>query len=698
MSKSILNHYVDTMCQFLSKVHNQPPETFRPALERYVTDNYKNPKIKIAKKNKNGDMELVDSTLLQYIGENANNIMSPSGSVYVNTDTKESVLSQMITRKLADRKIAKNKMFECKSKGDTLGARKYNSEQSSIKININSAIGAMGQETNVFSNKSGFNSVTAFARSLIAHAYTTTEQLLGGNFYLPNSNLALNHLTVLSKYVNENNIDAYIICDKFKLQHPSKEQVKRFIISTIEKYSMVSMRDVEFFIDSLNQNELDFIFYFRNLKNLICENSTMTNWFRELLSADFKESAGDIELSCMDEDLTMMLDVWMCEEIKDNDGYTNIRKLIGVDDATVGRYKQLYCSTKSKLEKYFELFDTFIFPEIGISMIHEVSKTSRTATVESDTDSVIFTTSEWVQLFGSGNYAVDHTGYMICSLMTYFLTKNIFYGLEQFSLRHGSSMKYKNMMKMKNEFLYPVMITYGTKKVYCALTACQEGLMYNTLVPDIKGVALRSSNVCTEASAFKDHFIVDSILRSAMNGSINPSSLIKEVIDFEQSIFKSLVSGESTYLKITSIKEDKQYKDPMSSQWAYWFVWEQVFAEEYGNIYLPDKTPIVDLDTKLITQEYLSWLATKFPKTYSKMKIYIETYGKFPGFLAINPDTRVIPDEIKPLISYKDIVYHSMSSVYLTMEQLGITTWNKKKKIMFSDMYPDYVASAKRLQ
>ena len=686
MYLNILEEYVQNMTTYLHNKTGKPASYIENKVREFVRNNYKNPTVTIADKSKTEDPVVRDVPLTEYLGMVGNNILSPVGSIYTNTDIKQSSLSNMVVYKMDERNKIKKKMLEASRDGDEVLMRMYHSGQSSVKINTNSIIGAMGQDTNIFTNRHGFNSITGFARSMIAHAYTMAEQLLGGNFMITNNRDAINHITVLRRSLCKRNINVVELCNKYNIRIPSHAELKKFICDTISKYYIIDTTITEEYIDSLSIDDVIYIYYYQNMRHIVNDNTWIFDLFkRAMFSNDFND--GKLDLNNIDEDMAIVATIALGSELQDENGkYLSIYEWKDKDPSKVDKYCKLCYSMQSCLNEVREIMNVFLFAPTDTSNIHNKPKYVRNTTVVSDTDSVIFSTEYWVNLFNGGRDNIEDDDYTIAAFMTYWLTKMIFHNLEIFSLNHGSSESNKNKLIMKNEYLYPLFLYFNIKKTYAALMAYQEGVLFSKLKVDIKGGAIRSSTVCKQSRDYNTSFVVDKILKPASIGKLNVPSIISEIIMRENEIEKSILAGSTDYLKRVSIKHAREYKKPNTPPWTYWKFWDDVMSHKYGEIILSTKAPIVPIYAKLVTPAFLDELALSEPEMALKWRKYLVD-NKMPNQLIVNPDMGVFPDEFKSLIIYNDIIYHNLAPIYLEVEQLNIGVRFKKKKILFRDVY-----------
>lgn len=691
MRKNIFQAYYSNMVEYL-KHNTQLSETeIKEKLKKYINQHAKIPYVKYMIKNRNGDFVQEQCKLTTFLDRYKNEIITPNGNVYEVSTGKKSFLVQTIEDKLKERKSAKKKMLEAAAKGDKLNEQRYNFMQASIKIGINSLIGAMGSSYNLFYDKSGFNAVTSLARSLIAHAYTATELLLGGNISVYSKEDFINHLIICKKHCKPESDIQYVV-NKFNLYQPTVNDVFKYIHQHFKAYDQnfyvqtTFMDDVLNILKSCKQHELTFIYYYMNMKLIFLKNE---HYFKQWLHDTYAliDTVPDNDktiddLKELDDDIVIMLTVIFNKQLNGLKPYELKMKNKEFGD----KFVKVGYEIQNRINDLWDVFRVFCITDIHIPKINAKKEMFRNTVIVSDTDSVIFTTKNWVEWYVGTVEHIEDKSFYISSFVIYCLTKVIEHILEKYSLSYGTLDEYKNRMSMKNEFLYPTLILYDIKKTYAGIVMIKEGIVLPKLKPDIKGQNLRSSLVCETSIEFIRNFIINDILVSSINNKINAVELINKVVKFENEIKTKLQQGDPTYLKMLSIKNKTEYKDPLVSAYFYYMFYCEVFEEVYGKILsIPTKTPAV-LVVKP-EKSYFEWLKKNYIKTYNKMMKFLDKYNRFPKLVPVNPDAPIIPLELRPVIDTREIIYNNLRPIYITLERLNINVGFEKKKILFSDIY-----------
>jgi uncharacterized protein YuzE len=241
-------------------------------------------------------------------------------------------------------------------------------------------------------------------------------------------------------------------------------------------------------------------------------------------------------------------------------------------------------------------------------------------------------------------------------------------------------------MAMKNEFLYTVMILADVKKHYAGIVAIQEGVLLPKPEIDIKGVQFKGSDICKEAVTFAKNFSENDVLINMNNnGKISGHELVHKVSTFENKIRQDLQEGSSTWFKSLSIRKKTDYATPLQSNWYYYYAWQEIFAQKYGDILIPTKAPAVQVHVP--NKEYLNWLSKTSPDIYQRMMAFLAK-NKPPSTFVINPVGGKVPPEIIPLVKFTDIIYHNVKPCHLLLKQIGVACGFEDSKLLFSDVYP----------
>lgn len=683
---SLVTSYIDLQKTFLMRMNGFSEAEAERHIKEISHGRYKPKTVIHVKQVRYGQTEIVAEELGMFHEHHRSSIISPSGSLYKPHTEQIGVVTQLTNDLKTNRGKHKKAMLKAKAVGDEATEAVHYSAQTTIKITMNSLPGGMGSPYNAFYDKGNYNAITSSARALIAQAYTTAETTLGGNFAWFSEDELINHIIIhLTDGIDVKKINR--LMNQHHLQWISKEQLMEFYHHEYNKYHLnEKLEVVEKLVGTMCPEEVAFFWYFQNLRHLVWGNEIFKTWIDDmfdLTKIELDEDAVPNDLFEIDKDLVSVISVGFNDVFKTEDDlqvydFPTKRPDLAKKFVSIGKYVQ------RMFDGVQELFDTFIYTNLNTPRIDLKKNMNRNTVILSDTDSVIFTAKDWVEWYTGDYFKLTAKTYQISSVAIYWLTKAITHCLKKYSIAHGATGKFIYVMEMKNEFLYPTMIIYDIKKTYAGQVKVQEGVILPELQTDIKGVQLRGSDVCNTSLKFIESFLVDDILGKSF-GKISAAPLIAKVVAFEQRIRKSVQDGETEFLKQLSVKMEKDYANPLSSNYYYYLAWQEIFAPDYGDIQVPTKTPIAFLLP--VSSQYLNYLMDTNKKIYKRANEFMAKYKRHPASICINPQIDRMPKELIPLIDIKSVIHHNIKALYLTLKQLGIAVGFEDKKLLLSDVY-----------
>jgi hypothetical protein len=265
---------------------------------------------------------------------------------------------------------------------------------------------------------------------------------------------------------------------------------------------------------------------------------------------------------------------------------------------------------------------------------------------------------------------------------------------------------------MKNEFLYESLLLMPAKKHYQGLIRIREGVYFNTPRLDVKGMEYRKSNVAKSTSKFVEKLVKDDILSNYNN--LNMKKILRKISKFEDSIVKSVLNGEDTYLKGVKIKgEDAYMRDEYDgdrkigttnplSIWQYKaaYIWNYLNPDK--KIELPGNAIIVKVN--MSKPKDFADMAISYPDIYNKlMALFDKDLNK--EMRKIDPNCRLLPrtgddvssginniaipigekmpDWLKPYINLDEIISNNTTLLLQILNSLGVKSINKTKSTEF---------------
>ena len=699
--KTFLEAYRDSALALLKVSTNDSEEVLVKWLNKLIESRYKELKCTYIDNESYGNAELKQmQDVREFFNKYNQYVLTQSGSVFYPIDKKESMMHKFISHYLDSRKAYKKKMLEAKEKGDTVVANINNYNQATMKIRANSIIGGTGCEFSFCYSKPVFNAVTSLSRNCIMNAYALTERFLAGNFYFPTYNHLLNYISIClqtgptkkeTEEFKSRYPDIYTPCvdDVFKL-------FSSYVSIYTNEKSSVSLR---VFLSGLEEYQLFYLYYANNVFLFFNENRDM---LIPMILDVFDDNKVDYthisdknpyDLFSFDGDLLIVLNTHYAYLLQQNKSMYDTPK----DNPELA--KKFVCIAEymtDKIKPILDIVEFFCKRNTSIDNTIAHKHMYRKVVSNSDTDSVIFTTKEFVKWY-TGTYNFTQQAFDIDALITFLLSKCIAWLMFTISVQRGAKDKYRYSLNMKNEFLYPVMMSCIIPKHYAGFITMQEGKILPRPDFDIKGVSFRGSTMQQITLDYVTNFI-KSIINDIYNkdrpeqvGNISIHKYILKVIQYERYIYQSLKRGEVTFLNVAPIRNESEYKNADASIWFNYLMWKSVFEKTYGEIQIPNKCHIVPLIPKLIrSDEYLNWLKIESPDIYQKMDEYLKNIDSKKNIsrIPINPILSNIPKELLPLIDIRSIVYSNCAPLYLVLESFGLSFGvPSKKNMLFIDFY-----------
>ena len=692
---SLMQCYVNSIKLYLTtnfpEFKEQEIEEF---IRRKVSELIKRPKAQIVAYPTYGDQKLMDTDLLNLTRKYSNKTISPFGTFYETTDVHVPNNKEFLDTLVANRDKAKKAMFKYIEQNKPLEASIKEAEQALNKIAANSVSGGHGTALNALYDLETYSSITSLCRHGTMIAYTFAERFLAANYYFPEFEDGLNFIITTAETCPSNVRE---VLDKFNLNTISGEELSDLVMSGMEKYIQITEYQKRLLYNTcekLSTSQRTYVYYQRSLYNLFNKNiKVMTELFITLFTLDknpncynrtdvdldyIKKVDGDLEQAAQ----TIYGDLLGKYVIKD----------LPKDNPELGLLVAKVLRTfQDILDEWSPVFDIFFHSETMVSKAHINKNMLRKVIIVSDTDSIIYTSKDMVTLFLGGTFSFDKDYvYAAHALCTYFLCKSVASLLRMIAIQRGAIGETNiKMLKMKNEFFYPVFLRTNASKHYIGQLTVREGVILPKPKLDIKGVGFRTSNVPKITHEFTEKLIKMLINDITEHTNIYGGDYISEVLRYEKFIYDSISRGEFTYFTNISIKKKEEYKNADISIYANYLIWQDVFAEKYGDIFVPTKCVLIPfIKGKYKDPNYLQWLQMKSPIIHDKLIKVIEKYGKKPiTRLPIPIGCPSIPEEIIPLIDMRSIIFKNMGPAQMVLKSIGVDLGNTKRQPLLSDYY-----------
>lgn len=687
---SLSQSYVDNQTEFLVRTRGISHAEARSFVEKTVGERVKVPRVRVVETERPGFIKTKIYPLSHFLRLIHDKVITPSGSVYCSTTKKRSIVSILIAEFMAERKKVKKKMFKAFAEGNFALGEIFQALQNSIKVTLNSLPGGYGFPSSIFYDKGSYNGITSSGRILISTAFTCCEQFLGANIPLYSVEEAIN-LLIMVQERGPSSADIRRVMERHNLKWVERYQITEYLNEMLKRYSFTEdlTKDSNFqrVLAGLTNEQVQFVWYHSNMQHICFDNDEYFHrHIREAFDTSFIDT-DTIEFSTeiwwgLDEGILTIATTVLASEI----GGMDLVKL-SETPALAKKVIVVYNRIKHFLDHIEDLFSVFVYHDMIAQKVLTRSSMQRESVVVSDTDSVIYTVIQWSTWFTRQNEKVVQESYNIAALATYWLTNANADAMAKYAISSGAVGEDIDLIQMKSEFMYPALMLFDIKKVYAALTAAQEGVVFKELRPDIKGASIRGAGASPAAKKFTTEVLVDHVLKPVIEGDISARELINTVVKFEKSVKQDLASGGLDFLPMISVGTVDRYANSDQSVYFYAKAWNAIFAGKYDRVNVPNKLPKVLILKP--TKQYFKWLKEKDPKIHDRFQQFIQQEGKCPSAFVVDPLCKRIPEELMPLVDVKALVYFNTNPVYLTLASLNIGIGHPRKHLLLSDIYDE---------
>jgi arsenate reductase-like glutaredoxin family protein len=548
-------------------------------------------------------------------------VLSGYATLYEDQKTQVNIGSAALSFLLDSRKTFKTKMEESEYGSDQYTY--YKILQLTYKVLANSYYGILGERNSVFYNPHVQNSITMTGQDLITTTIISLENFLADNVSFKDFDDVVNFVNnaLLEKY--EHNILNYI-------DDPiSKKQLSSYFESKTK--SKLDSELIDSVISKLDAEQLSRVYYKNKVLELL-ENSWFKNKLKSLVKFKYLENPEE--------------------------------KMV------------------ESLREFSDLIKQFCFTNMLFEDRYKRSmKDERKNIVASDTDSAFINLNNYIvsitamiDLDKSDTVQQMTVMNIFVSIITDIMEK-IF---DTMTEHMGMPQDYKNIINLKNEFLYKRIMLTRNKKSYAGIITGELGRLLKNPVLDIKGLSIRKTNM---PKKLRDE-LTEILLRDVLSAEkIDLKKIITEFDRLGKGIEQSLKKGEITYSIPRSLEQFDKYKMPSTIEPLRGvLVWNAIEPENV--ITPPEKVNIVKLKgydkgapeiekIKLThPDKYKALMKTVFNEGVTDPKIDISRFGL--SVLTVPKSAEKIPDYILPMIDYQSMVNTNMSNGYIILESLGV--------------------------
>lgn len=663
---------------------------------------FRDPQVMVLVRQPNGDRVQQTMRFTEFLRsvQDQKQMLSPSMTAYVHPDLKKSLLAVYIDKNLDRRKAAKAEMFAAKMAGDRVAEKIGNSKQTTFKIKNNSLSGAHSSPYTILWNKSSHSTLTSTCRVATSYGNTNNEKFLYGNRHYWCPDVARNNIISIVNHSDLDKIEQ--IMDKYRLRAPTVEELEQLLIRCCENYwrddaEMASLMEL---LSKLSDVERAAFAFTSDLYHLAQSNPEFVREFLRRLSYRDPNPLSVDEatqwIKKMDSNTEALVFMLCSRELNGgtlSDAWGDKTNQL-LSEARPNDYGIIGATAKSvigTLDDYYDFIQTFWVTDNLPSSVFHATGLLRRAAVVSDTDSTIFTVQYWTEWY-RGQLDFTKESEDIASAAVYLAGQLIRHILATTSGAMGVAKQYVTKLSMKNEYYFPVFVTTSRAKHYYAYRAAQEGNVLKDLELEIKGVALRNSNVPPEITR-KAHNLIRHIMDSVMSGkTLSAHRILRAVAKVEHEIKTNVLSGSYDLLPKMQIKGQEAYKNPESSNYLHYDLWQTVFAETYGHApappYVAVKVP-VDLERKPNMTAWMKKIRKDNPAIADRMQAWMESTNKTTMAVMLLPEQVLalsgIPKEVITAVDIRPLVIQTVEAFYLILESIGIFMKNKDQTRLVSD-------------
>lgn len=552
---------------------------------------------------------------------------------------------------------------------------------------MNSYYGASGAPTSSFYSLYSGPACTLSSQQIISTTENTFEAFVADNYDFID-------LNEFFDWINSFLPNAPVIVDEWLKPVDEKTLYKR-LKSKILKLSGDDKDVLRKFVDNLDSIDRSLIYYKNNLIQFVKDHKKV----RDLYESIFEDIINLPYLTGKDD--------WQKNIMKLGYNPNDFKK---VDDWNKFVNKEYFMDPNDvplSIKEKVELFNTYCMnyiyvPYMPFDRIYRLKNFKRRCVTIIDTDSNILALDTWVNYILNDVLKSDYgrdkmkNVFVIVNTITYVLTEVVKKSLLQYGEFANVPEEFRPRLNMKNEFMFSKLVIGKTKKRYLSKVILREGNMMLNPKTDIKGFDFVKATTSRESEKFYKRLIDEYI----MGDTIDTRGLMKELRNYSNHIYQSIMDGDITYLPVTSAKPLTAYKDPASEQ--------SVRGKIAWDLLNPDKTIDVPskprlLKLKIFSEKDIEKLQYTYPNEYNiiKNKIFNDTTGMFVserkvvdkkgntkierkerGLVVLCiPTNQKIPEWCKPYIDYSTMIDNILAPFKSVVDILNVQTASVGKSI-----------------
>lgn len=658
---------------------------------------FKDPRVKVLVRGKNGDRSLQYTTFNKFIGavEKRGAILSPSLTAYLHPKEKVSQYAVATDTNIKARKVIKAEMFAAEAVKDTETASIKDILQTGRKLTNNGMSGGFCTASTPFFCRSAHSSLTSCCRSATSSTNAFNEKFISGNRHYHNPDIVIENIMTII------NLSDFDLIEKamtvHNLKYPTYDQVMACIYRSSRRYwtDNKKWKYIAYVVSKLTDLQKAAFLFTSDLYHMREVNPDFVRQFIVDLAErtdvpcyeDIRLSDGDSRvlatMKCAD--AIVRVGAEYKAKAKPGDDGIDATKTEEVQSLLKANYKL----SQANVEKYRAYIKAFLVTDNTPSSIAMMPFHVRETVLASDTDSSIFTEQEFIDWI-EPNYENRQNRININAAITFLVSQQVVHLLAIVSGNIGVADENLFRLTMKNEYFFETFVLTNMGKHYFGTMAAREGNFYEKPKLELKGVHLRNSNVPGEIRE-RGNAIIDEILhKSNHNEKFSVTELLYQVGEIERFIYNSIRAGETMFLSKTTVKDKDAYAKPLSQNYYHYLMWEEVFAPKYGAApplqYIGLKAKC-GLGSKTAIAEWLDELEDQ--ALADRMRAFLKKYGKdkitqivMPADIVMNTG---VPPEIIEAINTRGLIMENIGMVYSCLESLGLYFVNPNSTRLVSD-------------
>ena len=297
------------------------------------------------------------------------------------------------------------------------------------------------------------------------------------------------------------------------------------------------------------------------------------------------------------------------------------------------------------------------------------------------------------------------------SILTIVITHVIEATYSEFYKTMNISPEFGKRIRMKNEFLFSILVFGSVKKRYFGKMIIQEGKLIKEGKGEIevKGFDFKKATTKTE--------IYDKICKMLFNtildvNKITYKDVLRSANEFKDNIKKDVLNGSNLYYRQLSVSTPDKYKNPYIMQGIKGVLLWNAIVEKEQRMELPAEVDIIPIPFDKFSEkkftEFISDPAkffnangntkyaplynfymnypTEFYRMISTMQEHPDIWKKFPTSIAKPRAMDELPDWLKSIIDIDAIIHTNVKLINPILEAVGIPIINEKLGPMYTTM------------